>query len=156
MKSPDPSTKSFKTTAFLAVVAVGWVAAIHAFAFGVFGITALAGVILVAGLAVMVGAILAYISWEFRQSKTLAKPAMVQDVSLLMLSRSSSSGRLTNKRRTRTRLSGRHPVTDRIASFHLPPHADRRQRRSTDEVRILREPVLELSSDRFPVTPSAN
>ena len=144
---------------FLAVASIAWLTVIHGIAFFAFGVTLMAACVISAGLAATLAGITTYIAWEFRQAKPAlaiqARPP-VQDVSLLLLSRSAHSPRHLQHRRTRTRLCGHHPATDRIVSLHRPPHLDRRMRKQEIQPELTMEPLLNYAKSRSRIMPSAN
>jgi len=135
---------------------------IHGVAFFFFGVSILAAWAIVAGLAATIVAIIACLAWEFRQStfvptvEPVEPTTSAQDVSLLMLSRSAHHPAPNRQRRTRTRLIGHHPVTDRIVSLHRPPHLDRRMRTPISQPEFSMIPLVELPRQTSKVMPSAN
>ncbi|MEP4077461.1 hypothetical protein [Haloferula sp.] len=156
MKSPVDSTRA---VGFIAVTSTAWLIVVHGIAFYAFGATAMAAWVIFAGLASTLAGIISYISWEFRQAKpakiTQAAPP-VQDVSLLMLSRSAHTPRHFQRRRTRTRLHGEHPVTNRIVALHRPPHLDQRMKKQGAHSDFAMNSLLNHSTSRTRITPSAN
>ena len=128
MKSPRTSPATLR---YAFVASLLWVASLHAVAFDLFGFEAIAGLALVVGLLCAAGATLGYLAWEYQRA-TLGpqekedEEAPTQDVSLLMISHSSREKRSLKRRHSRHRITGHHPVTDRVATLHQPPHAGRR------------------------------
>lgn len=156
MKSPE---RPRCTTAFLAITSLAWLAMIHGVAFFIFEVSLLAAWAVVAGHAATIGVMIAYLAWEFRQSKpvpTVEPATPVQDINLLMLTRSAHSPMPSRQRRTRTRLTACHPLTDRIVSLHRPPHLDRRIRKPMSEPELAMIPLAEFSRRNRRVMPSAN
>ncbi|MGB6220582.1 MAG: hypothetical protein WBG04_06095 [Haloferula sp.] len=156
MSSP---TRSGSILGFLAMATMAWLALVHGIAFFFFGISLVAVWVVVGSLTVTFVGILAYLAWEFRRATPVPDDegeVPLQDVSLLMLSRSTHGPRPFHLRRTRTRLSGKHPATDRIVVLHRPPHLDRRVRKPAETSLAGIAPLPDFPENESGINPSAN
>lgn len=159
MRSVSSQNRSSSSLGFLAMATMAWLALVHGIAFFFFGMSPLGAWIVVGSLALTVIAILAYLAWEVRRATPIPddeSEVPLQDVSLLMLSRSTHGPRPFHLRRTRTRLSGSHPATDRIVVLHRPPHLDRRIRKPAETSLAGIAALPDFSKNESGINPSAN